>query len=419
MEENEDRILRALSQDLGKSSTEGYMTEIGMVKEEIRFNIKHLTFWAKPKRVKTPATQFPSFSFIYREPYGVVLIMAPWNYPFQLTVAPLIGAISAGNCAVLKPSSYSVHTSAMIQEMIREVFPSGYVTVVTGGREENEALLSEKFDYIFFTGSPKAGKSVMEKAARHLTPVILELGGKSPCIVDETADLKTAARRIVWGKFLNAGQTCVAPDYVLVQHSVKKKLIHYIEKQIQKMYGFAPLDNEEYSSIINQRHFKRICGLMDERKVIYGGRTDSMTLKIEPTVMDSVTWDDAVMKEEIFGPILPIMSYYDLKEAVSAIDAQSRPLALYLFTKDKKRESFILREFSYGGGCINDTVVPLATPYLLFGGEGQSGMRKYHGKASFDTFTHEKSIIRKSLLEDPPLWYPPFLDYLKTRKKLM
>lgn len=419
MEENEDRILRALSQDLGKSSTEGYMTEIGMVKEEIRFNMKHLTFWAKPKRVKTPATQFPSFSFIYREPYGVVLIMAPWNYPFQLTVAPLIGAISAGNCAVLKPSSYSVHTSAMIQEMIREVFPSGYVTVVTGGREENEALLSEKFDYVFFTGSPKAGKSVMEKAARHLTPVILELGRKSPCIVDETADLKTAARRIVWGKFLNAGQTCVAPDYVLVQHSVKKKLIHYIEKQIQKMYGFAPLDNEEYSSIINQRHFKRICGLMDERKVIYGGRTDSMTLKIEPTVMDSVTWDDAVMKEEIFGPILPIMSYYDLKEAVSAIDAQSRPLALYLFTKDKKRESFILREFSYGGGCINDTVVPLATPYLLFGGAGQSGMGKYHGKASFDTFTHEKSIIRKSLLEDPPLWYPPFWDYLKTRKKLM
>lgn len=419
MDENEDRILEALNKDLGKSSTEGYMTEIGMVKEEIRFSMKHLAMWSKPRRVKTPVSQFPSSSFIYREPYGVVLIMAPWNYPFQLTVAPLIGAISAGNCAVLKPSSYSVNTSEIIRDMIREVFPSCYVSVVTGGREENEALLNEKFDYIFFTGSPKVGKSVMEKAARHLTPVSLELGGKSPCIVDETADLKTAAKRIVWGKFLNAGQTCVAPDYVLVQHSVKKKLIHYIEKQIQKMYGMNPLENEEYSSIINMRHFKRICGLLDEKKVIYGGDKNEEILKIEPTVMDGITWDDPVMKEEIFGPILPIMSYYDLREAVTAINAQSRPLALYLFTKDKKKEAYILRMISYGGGCINDTVVHLATPYLPFGGVGQSGMGKYHGKASFDTFTHEKSILKKSLLVDIPLRYPPFRNHLKFIKKFM
>lgn len=419
MDENEDRILEALNKDLGKSSTEGYMTEIGMVKEEIRFSMKHLAMWSKPRRVKTPVSQFPSSSFIYREPYGVVLIMAPWNYPFQLTVAPLIGAISAGNCAVLKPSSYSVNTSEIIRDMIREVFPSCYVSVVTGGREENEALLNEKFDYIFFTGSPKVGKSVMEKAARHLTPVSLELGGKSPCIVDETANLKTAAKRIVWGKFLNAGQTCVAPDYVLVQHSVKKKLIHYIEKQIQKMYGMNPLENEEYSSIINMRHFKRICGLLDERKVIYGGKKNEEILKIEPTVMDGITWDDPVMKEEIFGPILPIMSYYDLREAVTAINAQSRPLALYLFTKDKKKEAYILRMISYGGGCINDTVVHLATPYLPFGGVGQSGMGKYHGKASFDTFTHEKSILKKSLLVDIPLRYPPFRNHLKFIKKFM
>lgn len=419
MDENEDRILKALNKDLGKSSTEGYMTEIGMVKEEIRFSMKHLMTWSKPRRVKTPVTQFPSSSFIYREPYGVVLIMAPWNYPFQLTVAPLIGAISAGNCAVLKPSSYSVNTSAIIRDMIREVFPSCYVTVVTGGRKENEALLNEKFDYIFFTGSPKVGKSVMEKAARHLTPVSLELGGKSPCIVDETADLKTAARRIVWGKFLNAGQTCVAPDYVLVQHNVKKKLIHYIEKQIQKMYGMNPLENEEYSSIINMRHFKRICGLIDERKVIYGGKKNEEILKIEPTVMDGITWGDPVMKEEIFGPILPIMSYYDLREAVTAINAQSKPLALYLFTKDKKKESYILRMISYGGGCINDTVVHLATPYLPFGGVGQSGMGKYHGKASFDTFTHEKSILKKSIFVDIPLRYPPFRNHLKLIKKFM
>lgn len=419
MDDNEARILEALHKDLGKSTTEGYMTEIGMVKEEIRFAMKHLAMWAKPKRVKTPVSQFPSASFIYREPYGVVLIMAPWNYPFQLTVTPLIGAISAGNCAVLKPSSYSVHTSAIIRDMIGEVFPSCYVAVAIGGREENEALLNEKFDYIFFTGSPRVGKSVMEKAARHLTPVSLELGGKSPCIVDETADLKMAARRIVWGKFLNAGQTCVAPDYVLVQHSVKKKFLHYIEKQIQKMYGMDPLENEEYSSIINMRHFKRISGLIDQTKVIYGGNTDETSLKIEPTVMDGITWDDPVMKEEIFGPVLPIMSYYDLREAVTAIDAQSRPLALYLFTKDKKKEAYILRRLSYGGGCINDTVVHLATPYLPFGGVGQSGMGKYHGKASFDTFTHEKSILKKSLLVDIPFRYPPFGDHLKFIKKFM
>lgn len=419
MEENEARILDALNKDLGKSSTEGYMTEIGMVKEEIRFAMKHLTLWSKPRRVRTSVSQFPSVSFIYREPYGVVLIMAPWNYPFQLTVAPLIGAVSAGNCAVLKPSSYSVHTSEMIKEMIQEVFPSSYVTAVTGGREENEALLNEKFDYISFTGSPKVGKSVMERAARHLTPVSLELGGKSPCIVDETADLRTAARRIVWGKFLNAGQTCMAPDYVLVQHSVKKKLIHYIIRQIQKMYGAEPLENEGYPAIINQRHFKRISGLINENKVIYGGKTDSTTLRIEPTVMDGITWDDAVMKEEIFGPVLPIMSYYDLREAAAAFEAQSSPLALYLFTRDKKRESYILRKLSYREGCINDTAVHLATPYLPFGEVGQSGMGKYHGKASFDTFTHEKSILKKSVLVDSPFRYPPFRDHLNMIKKFM
>ena len=416
---NEEAIMEALHKDLHKAPFEAYATEIGIVKEEIRYTLKHLRGWARPKRVPTPITQFPSRSFIYSEPYGTVLIMSPWNYPFQLTIAPLVGALSAGNCAVLKPSSYSVHTSAMIQEMIREVFPSCYVTVVTGGREENEALLNEKFDYIFFTGSPKVGKSVMEKAARHLTPVSLELGGKSPCIVDETADLRTAAKRIVWGKFLNAGQTCVAPDYVLVQHSVKKRLIHYIIRQIQKMYGQEPLENEEYPAIINQRHFKRISGLINENKVIYGGKTDSITLRIEPTVMDGITWDDAVMKEEIFGPVLPIMSYYDLREAAAAIEAQSSPLALYLFTRDKKRESYILEKLSYGGGCINDTVVHLATPYLPFGGVGQSGMGKYHGKASFDTFTHEKSILKKSVLVDIPFRYPPFRDHLNLIKKFM
>lgn len=419
IDENESHIIRALNQDLGKSETEGYMTEIGMVKEEIRHTMRHLASWAKPRYVKTPASQFPSASFIYREPYGVVLIMAPWNYPFQLTMAPLIGAIAAGNCAVLKPSAYSVRTSEIIKRMIKEVFPSCYVTVITGGREENEALLNEKFDYIFFTGSPRVGKSVMEKAARYLTPVSLELGGKSPCIVDETADLKMAAKRIVWGKFLNSGQTCVAPDYLLVQHSVKRKLLHYMKRQIQKMYGMDPISNPEYPTIINQRHFRRVCGLINPDKVVYGGKSDRSALKIEPTIMDGVTWDDAVMKEEIFGPVLPVMTYYDLKEAAAVIDAQPKPLALYLFTKDKKKEAYIVRRLSYGGGCINDTVVHLATPYLPFGGVGQSGMGKYHGKASFDTFTHEKSILKKSVLVDIPFRYPPFRDHLNLIKKFM
>lgn len=417
--ENDDRIILALKQDLGKSEAEGYMTEVSVVKEEIRHTIRHLVLWAKPKHVKTPVTQFPSVSYIYKEPYGVVLIMSPWNYPFQLTIAPLIGAIAAGNCVVLKPSAYSAHTSALIQDMVREVFPGGYVTVLLGGREKNESLLNEKFDYIFFTGSPRVGKIVMEKAAHNLIPVSLELGGKSPCIVDETADLKKAAKRIVWGKFLNAGQTCVAPDYILVQHNVKKKLLQYIKRYIQKMYGEDPLENSEYPSIINKKHFYRVSGLINMEKVIFGGKTDADCLKIEPTIMDGVTWDDAVMKEEIFGPILPVMTYYDLKEAAEMVEAQPKPLALYLFTKKKKREAYIVRRLSYGGGCINDTIVHLATPYLPFGGVGQSGMGKYHGKAGFDTFTHEKSILKKAFFLDLPVRYPPFRRRLKWMKKLL
>lgn len=417
--ENDDRIILALKQDLGKAEAEGYMTEVSVVKEEIRHTIRHLVLWAKPKHVKTPVTQFPSVSYIYKEPYGVVLIMSPWNYPFQLTIAPLIGAIAAGNCVVLKPSAYSAHTSALIQDMVREVFPGGYVTVLLGGREKNESLLNEKFDYIFFTGSPRVGKIVMEKAAHNLIPVSLELGGKSPCIVDETADLKKAAKRIVWGKFLNAGQTCVAPDYILVQHNVKKKLLQYIKRYIQKMYGEDPLENSEYPSIINKKHFYRVSGLINMEKVIFGGKTDADCLKIEPTIMDGVTWDDAVMKEEIFGPILPVMTYYDLKEAAEMVEAQPKPLALYLFTKKKKREAYIVRRLSYGGGCINDTIVHLATPYLPFGGVGQSGMGKYHGKAGFDTFTHEKSILKKAFFLDLPVRYPPFRRRLKWMKKLL
>lgn len=416
--EHEQEITEALHQDLNKSPFEAYATEIGIVKEEIKYILKHLRRWAAPKKVKTPITQFPAQSFIYPEPYGVVLIMSPWNYPFQLTVAPLIGSICAGNCAVVKPSAYSPATTRVMAGMIRELFAPEYISVVEGGREANQALLDEKFDYIFFTGSVNVGKYVMEKAAAHLTPVSLELGGKSPCIVDETADLKLAAKRIVWGKFLNCGQTCVAPDYILVQRSVKDKLIRQINKSIRKMYGKNALANEEYPKMISEKHFDRVLGLLEGGHVVSGGESDRSSLRIAPTLLDQVTWESPAMQEEIFGPLLPVLTFYDMKEAVQMVNARPKPLALYYFTKDKKREAGILRNISYGGGCINDTVVHLATSYMPFGGVGNSGMGGYHGKDSFDTFTHRKSIMKKSLLVDIPIRYAPFKNKLALLKKI-
>lgn len=416
--EHEQEIMSALHQDLNKSPFESYATEIGIVKEEIKYTLKHLRRWAAPKRVKTPITQFPAQSFVYPEPYGVALIMSPWNYPFQLTVAPLVGAICAGNCAVVKPSAYSPATTRVIAGMIKELFAPEYISVVEGGREANQALLDEKFDYIFFTGSVNVGKYVMEKAAAHLIPVSLELGGKSPCIVDETADLKLAAKRIVWGKFLNCGQTCVAPDYILVQRSVKDKLVRQINKSIRKMYGKDALANEEYPKMISEKHFDRVLGLLEGVHVVSGGESDRSSLRIAPTLLDQVTWESPVMQEEIFGPLLPILTFYDMKEAVQMVNARPRPLALYYFTKDKKREAGILRNISYGGGCINDTVVHLATSHMPFGGVGNSGMGGYHGKDSFDTFTHRKSIMKKSLLVDIPIRYAPFKNKLALLKKI-
>lgn len=416
--EHEREIMSALHQDLNKSPFEAYATEIGIVKEEIKYTLKHLRGWAAPKRVKTPITQFPAQSFVYPEPYGVALIMSPWNYPFQLTVAPLVGAICAGNCAVVKPSAYSPATTRVIAGMIRELFAPEYISVVEGGREANQALLDEKFDYIFFTGSVNVGKYVMEKAAAHLTPVSLELGGKSPCIVDETADLRLAAKRIVWGKFLNCGQTCVAPDYILVQRSVKDKLVRQINKYIRKMYGKDALANKEYPKMISEKHFDRVLGLLEGAHVVSGGESDRSSLKIAPTLLDQVTWESPVMQEEIFGPLLPVLTFYDMKEAVQMVNARPKPLALYYFTKDKKREAGILRNISFGGGCINDTVVHLATSYMPFGGVGNSGIGGYHGKDSFDTFTHRKSIMKKSLLIDIPIRYAPFKKKLALLKKI-
>lgn len=416
---HEQEIMDALYMDLNKSNFEAYATEIGIVKEEIRYTLKHLRKWAAPKRVPTPITQFPSKSFIYPEPYGIVLIMSPWNYPFQLTIAPLVGAICAGNCAVVKPSAYSPHTTKVMADMLRELFQEKYIAVVEGGRQENQALLNEKFDYIFFTGSVNVGKYVMEKASAHLTPVSLELGGKSPCIVDETADLKLAAKRIVWGKFLNSGQTCVAPDYILVQNSVKDKLVRYMEKYIRKMFGKDPMQNPDYPKMINEKHFNRVLGLMERAHVVCGGGSDVDMLKIEPTVLDQVTWESPVMQEEIFGPLLPVLTFYDIEEAIQMVNARPRPLALYYFTKDKQREAMMLKQVSYGGGCINDTIVHLATSHMPFGGVGNSGMGGYHGKDSFDTFTHKKSIMKKSVRLDIPIRYAPFKNKLNILKKLM
>ena len=415
---NEEAIMEALHKDLHKAPFEAYATEIGIVKEEIRYTLKHLRGWARPKRVPTPITQFPSRSFIYSEPYGTVLIMSPWNYPFQLTIAPLVGALSAGNCAVVKPSAYSSATSALIARMIKELFPQKYVTVIEGGRKENEALLSEKFDYIFFTGSVNVGKYVMEKASRHLTPVSLELGGKSPCIVDETADIALAAKRIVWGKFLNSGQTCVAPDYIFVHKSVKDKLLKQMTKQIRRMFGTDPCRNEEYPKMINEKHYERVLGLTKDAHVVCGGGSRKETLQIEPTILDQVSWDHPVMQEEIFGPLLPVLTFYDLEEVVAQVTARPKPLALYLFTGRKEREAYILKHISYGGGCINDTVVHLATSHMPFGGVGNSGMGGYHGKASFDTFTHQKSIMKKSVHIDIPVRYAPYKKKLNLLKKI-
>ncbi|MGI5989405.1 MAG: aldehyde dehydrogenase [Lachnospiraceae bacterium] len=412
----EPEINEALHKDLNKAPTESYMTEVGMVLSELRYAKKHLKKWMKKDRVRTPLAQFPSKSFTIAEPYGVVLIMAPWNYPFMLSIEPLIGAIAAGNCVVLKPSAYAKATGDVLEKLIHMIFPKEFVTIVKGGREENAILLDIRFDYIFFTGSVSVGKLVMEKASKNLTPVSLELGGKSPCIIDETADLNLAAKRLVFGKFLNCGQTCVAPDYVLVQESVKDELVEKLSVWIHKFYGNDPLECAEYPKMINEKHFERVCGLMQSGKIVIGGQTNPDTLQIEPTVLCDVKRDDPVMEEEIFGPVLPLITYRTKSDLLSYIRSYEKPLALYLFTRKRKMQCWVLSNISFGGGCINDTVIHLATPYMAFGGVGASGMGSYHGKQSFETFSHRRSIVKKGLWLDLPMRYHP---YTKTKDKLV
>jgi len=417
--QNEERIADALKSDLSKSPFEAYATETGLLLDEIRQVVKSLPAWAKPRKVKTPFLNVPASSTIYREPYGVVLVVSPWNYPFQLAIAPLVGAIAAGNCAVVKPSEHSPHTSAVIADVLGSLFDEDYVAVVQGGAETSRELLRERFDYIFFTGSAPVGKIVMEAASRHLTPVTLELGGKSPCIVDETASLDRAARRIVWGKFLNAGQTCVAPDYVLVHRDVKEELCLGLVKYIRKHYGEEPVKSPDYGRIINERHLDRLSKLLENANVVTGGELAKDQLFISPTVIDRVTWDDPVMQEEIFGPILPLIEYDDLEQVMSALRTRPKPLALYIFSKDKARQERVLTELSYGGGCVNDTVLHLANPWLPFGGVGASGIGSYHGKTSFETFSHRKSILKQPLLMDIPFRYPPYEGKLKFLRRLL
>ena len=407
----EQELYAALKKDLGKSRAESYMCEVGLTLSELRFVKKHVQKWSREKRVPTPLAQFHARSFTVQEPYGVVLVMSPWNYPVLLTLEPLIGALAAGNCCVLKPSAYSPATSAVMKKMIADVFPEEYVTVIEGGREENQNLLSQKFDYIFFTGGVQVGKMVMEKAAANLTPVTLELGGKSPCIIDKSANLKLTAKRLAFGKYLNCGQTCVAPDYVLVHEAVKEEFLKLLKSEIRAMYGEDPLKNPDYGKMINRKHFDRVLGLMKEEKLILGGENDTASLRIATAVMDQVTEDDAVMQEEIFGPLLPVLTVGSMEEAIAFVNRRPKPLALYLFTENRETEKNVLEYTSFGGGCINDTIIHLATSQMGFGGVGNSGMGSYHGKKSFETFSHEKSIVKKYTWMDLPMRYQPYTGW--------
>lgn len=421
IKENEDRILAALEQDLGKCPFESYATELSLVYTEIKHTLKHLKGWMKDQRVPTPVTSFGGRSYIHRQPLGVVLVMSPWNYPFQLTVAPLVAAMAAGNCVVLKPSRYARQTSALLARLIAAYFPPEYIALFEGGKEVNTALLENRFDHIFFTGSVRVGKIVMAAAAKHLTPVTLELGGKSPCLVDQTADIEKTAQRIIWGKAINAGQTCVAPDYVLVHRAVKQDLIAAMQAAVRRFFGEKPLLSPEFGRIIRPEAFDRLQGMLtaEKDKIIFGGAADRAQLKIELTLVDQPALDSPLMTEEIFGPILPLISYERLEEAVAIIRAREKPLALYVFTKDKNLEAWVVNNLLYGGGCINDTIMHVANHHLPFGGVGASGLGAYHGEKGFATFSHAKSILKQPFTFELPLRYPPYKDRLNLLRKIL
>ena len=413
---HEKDLNEALQKDLGKSRMESYMCEVGLTLSELTWMQRHLSSLSAEKRVPTPLAQFAARSFRSPSPYGTVLIMSPWNYPVLLTLEPLIDAIAAGNTAIVKPSAYAPSTCEVMKQIIEECYPQSYVAVVTGGRAENQTLLQQRFDMIFFTGGKTVGREVLRHAAEYLTPVTLELGGKSPCIVDSSAKIKLAARRIVFGKYLNCGQTCVAPDYVLCDKTIRDELVLAIQAEIRRQFGAAPLENPNYGKIVNRKHFERLLGLIDERKLVCGGQNNPDTLRIAPTVLTDVTWEDAIMGEEIFGPILPVLTFDTLEEAIQMVEARPHPLALYFFSENKTAQSQVLNCCRFGGGCINDTIIHLATSAMPFGGVGESGMGGYHGKAGFETFSHYRSIVDKKTWMDLPIRYQ---NYTALKEKML
>ena len=413
---HEKDLNEAMQKDLGKSRMESYMCEVGLTLSELTWMQRHLGSLSAKKRVPTPLAQFAARSFRSPSPYGNVLIMSPWNYPVLLTLEPLIDAIAAGNTAIVKPSAYAPYTCEVMKQIIEECYPQSYVAVVTGGRAENQTLLQQRFDMIFFTGGKTVGREVLRHAAEYLTPVTLELGGKSPCIVDSSAKIKLAARRIVFGKYLNCGQTCVAPDYVLCDKTIRDELVLAIQAEIRRQFGAAPLENPNYGKIVNRKHFERLLGLIDERKMVCGGQNNPDTLRIAPTVLTDVTWEDAIMGEEIFGPILPVLTFDTLEEAIQMVEARPHPLALYFFSENKTAQSQVLNCCRFGGGCINDTIIHLATSAMPFGGVGESGMGGYHGKAGFETFSHYRSIVDKKTWMDLPIRYQ---HYTALKEKML
>lgn len=422
LKNNEDKILEALKKDLNKPAFEAYTSEVGILYEEINYAVRNLRSWMKEQRVSTPISISPSRSYIYSEPLGVVLIISPWNYPVQLLLAPLIGAIAAGNCAILKPSDQAKHSSDLITKLIGETFGEDYISVVQGPGSMVGPMLIEKFrfDHIFFTGSPTVGKSIASMAGNKLTPVTLELGGKSPAIVEKDAHIDSSAKRLVWGKFFNAGQTCVCPDYLLIHEDIKEEFINRMIYYIGEFFGSNPIESNSFGRIINKKRFDILCGYLSEGKILFGGDIDRESLYISPTLIENVTSSCKIMQEEIFGPILPVLTFKDRQEALMIIRRNRYPLALYVFTQDKNSEQFYIDRVEFGGGGINNCIVHLANTKLPFGGVGYSGMGSYHGKYSFDVFSHRKSIVKSSLFKEPEIKYAPYsIKKLNLAKKLL
>ncbi|WP_195954780.1 aldehyde dehydrogenase [Clostridium tertium] len=421
IKENEQYIMDALYKDLRKSNFESYATEIGIVHDELNLHIKNLRKWSKREKRKSPIVHFPAKSYIYKDPYGVTLIIGPFNYPFQLVIAPLIGAISAGNCAIIKPSESTQNIALLLEKIINENFKENYIRVVNplGGKDTVSYLLDLKFDYIFFTGSVRVGKIIMEKASKNLIPVTLELGGKSPCIVDNSAKLGLAAKRIVWGKFLNAGQTCVAPDYILVQKDIKEKLLKELKKELLLQFGSDIKSSSDFPRIVNKHSLLRLKNYLNDGEIYFGGSVDEKDLYLEPTILTNIKENSLIMEEEIFGPILPILEYSSLDEALTYVINKDKPLALYYFSEDSSSIEKVLNSTTSGGVTINDTIIHVASSYLPFGGVGPSGMGAYHGKASFDVFTHKKSVIKRGTFIEFPIKFAPYNNKINLLKKVM